>query len=170
MRKKNVILVIIGWQHGVCGHRNLCRVVILISLIMIIFQSIQKYFSILGINSSALRKNQVFNIRNVLTVFLFGVLSVSTTEFLVFEATSFREYADSFYSACTISLVGANFAVLMWKTAKVFTFIEELQNIIQERRWILDPKIHILDKYQSKNKSKYSFIQWINIPNEFYRT
>lgn len=100
---------------------------------MIIFQSIQKYFAILGINPPENIEKRILNPKNTFGLIFFGALIISTDEFLFYEANTFQEYTDSFYATCTIALCGANFAIVVWKASKVIEFIENVQEIIRGR-------------------------------------
>lgn len=60
-------------------------------------------------------------------------MSLATIAFLLFEAGTFREYADSFYIFATASLKVCTFSVTLWKQSKLFKLINDYENTINIR-------------------------------------
>lgn len=110
---------------------------------MIIFQSVQKYFAILGVNPPI--GEQVLTKKNSLTLILFGCVTIAGNKFLLFDASNFQEYIDCFYTTCTMTLVGINYAIVVWKTVKLFELIDNFQMVVQRR------------EYFSKTKTEYEY-------------
>lgn len=94
---------------------------------MKILESIQNYFEVIGIVPSL---DHRLNEKNVTILLLFGMFTVATNIFFVYEAENFREATNSFYAACSATLTTFSFAAIIGKTNQIFDFIESFRNII----------------------------------------
>lgn len=96
-----------------------------------LFRSAQKYQRMMGIYSTELNECAPFSCRNLFFLMSFAHFCIPSFAFFVFEANSFKDYANSFYSfitslaACTFYTVQmlqiTNFDLL---TKKFEEFIE----------------------------------------------
>ena len=55
--------------------------------------------------------------------------------FLLFEAGTFGEYADSFYIFATASLKACMFSVMLCKRAKLLKLMDDYENTINNRKY-----------------------------------
>lgn len=98
---------------------------------MVIFQSIQKYLAIIGIHQchQSTVKHEL-NEHNLMAVGILGTASISSSLYL-FEELNFEEYIISVYGT-TVSIISTvNCATMVWKSVRIFEFIQGLEDIIQ---------------------------------------
>lgn len=94
---------------------------------MQIFQSIQKHFATLGIAKSQITQKYLLNVKNVLGWFMLWQYTCSTSAFFLFEAITFREYAESYYISSTVFGATLNCTYVVLKVAEVFDLILHLE-------------------------------------------
>lgn len=99
---------------------------------MEIFQTLLKYFELLGVCKAQLLKKHVFNLRNMLGLFIFGQHTVLNCVFLLFEADSFAKYTDSYYISSTVFGATLNYVYVVINMGKVFVLIKNLENVIMK--------------------------------------
>lgn len=117
---------------------------------MKIFQYVQKLYGVLGIHQPNANKNNTWNRRKVLTYFMLVQLTGTSIIFFLFEAKTFKEYADSFYISATASLKVCTYTVSLWKMPKVFKLIDNFQNFIQKRKF----SFHFIETFRKKFNRK----------------
>lgn len=100
---------------------------------MKIFQAIILNISNVGIIWPQKHKKHPFNAKNLTILFNLGLYSVLAVLFLLLEAETFSEYADSFYLIVTNIFCAVLFATTIWKTPKIFELITSFETIIQKR-------------------------------------
>lgn len=101
---------------------------------MKILQSLQINLGIMGIEANQLTKSHPFNGKNVSTLLILIISSTSANIYLFYEAESFREYTDAFYSTCTVTVCCINYMLIVWNMRRMFAFITNLENIILKRK------------------------------------
>lgn len=118
---------------------------------MKIFQYVQKLYGVLGIHRSNSNKNNTWNRRKVLTYFMLVQFTGTSIIFFLFQAKTFKEYADSFYISATASLKVCTYTVSLWKMPKVFKLIDNFENFIQKRKF----SFHFIETYRKKLIAKF---------------
>ena len=113
---------------------------------MKLFQISQKCFRNMGIDSHQLSKNHPFNLKNVLASFIFCSDVVLANVFLLHEAHTFYEYADSVYSSSTVESSCVIFMIIFWKMPKFFEFIKKFENLVENSKLNNFHKIWFLSK------------------------
>ena len=94
-----------------------------ISIKMKLFQSVQRQFAELGINSQQLIQTYPFNRTILLISFSYVCNIISYSSFMYYEANTFREYTDSVYVTSTNVLVAICFAIVVLQVEGFFKFI-----------------------------------------------
>lgn len=102
---------------------------------MAIFQSIQKYMAVLGIDRLRSTVRHGFNERNVLVAGLLGTGCISSFLYLL-EEPSFKENIISVYATADSIACCTDFVLLIWKSPKVFQYIQSLEDIIEMSRQV----------------------------------
>lgn len=74
-----------------------------------------------------------FNGKNIAILFNLGLFIVLAMVFILLEAETFSEYADSFYLIATTIFCEVMFVVTIWKTPKFFQLINDFETLIQKR-------------------------------------
>lgn len=100
---------------------------------MEIFRGIKSYFAMAGINLNQKTCVHLLNLRNITVSIGFSVAGIMCAKFQFYEASTFDEYANSFYLMSTGGLTVFCFMVLMWKRTKLFEFIKSIEHLIDER-------------------------------------
>lgn len=94
------------------------------------FELIRKHLAMCGIEiSQKSPKNHAFNAKNV-TVFILVSVSVSLIALTLNEADTFDECTDILYRSVSIGTSTILYVIIVWKTAKLFEFINALANIV----------------------------------------
>lgn len=97
---------------------------------MEIFQVLRTYTRMIGMQP--LEKK--FNPRNLEILFILGQFSISALTFLLFEASTLKEYAGGFYASITITINYFGFMLLMSKAQDIFELIENIEETIENRK------------------------------------
>lgn len=87
---------------------------------MKICQSTLKFFGLLGITA----QSHAFNMRNLLTILVFGIMLFIVGEFLFCEASGFKEYTESIYISSIILAIFVTFIFVIWNKENIFLFID----------------------------------------------
>lgn len=100
---------------------------------MKLFQLIEKALGILGIFPPKQPEENPITWRRLTTLFILVQFSISSIVFFLFEAATFREYADSFYISATAMLKVCTYIVALYKSKKMFGLIQKLEFVIHTR-------------------------------------
>lgn len=104
---------------------------------MKIFESIQKYFAFVGINSHQSLRNHPFNARNLTTIFIFALSIFSNLVHFFCVANSFSEYTSSIIHISTILVSAINFTIFIYKMPELFGIIKSFEEIINKSEQIV---------------------------------
>lgn len=104
------------------------------SIKMRVFQSIQTYFSILGINSDQSHKKNLFNAKNVIALVILCVCIVINSMYIIFEANTIDEYAKSVFMTTTSIVSILILAANIWRMAYFFKYINGLEQLIKNSK------------------------------------
>lgn len=107
---------------------------------MKVFQAIQKSFAFIGIEPEQVSKEYPINGRIVTTFFILAATTASANIFLWYEASNFKELADSFYATSTVTVATINFVIFVWNMKAFFQFINNLESFIARREWFFRGK------------------------------
>lgn len=97
---------------------------------MVIFQIIQKNLAIGGIDRHRSTVRHGFNEYNVLIAGVIGAACIASSLYLL-EKPSFKELIISVYATADTIGTGTDFVILIWKSSKVFQFIQSLEDAIE---------------------------------------
>lgn len=98
---------------------------------MQILQPIRNIFSFVGI---APYQKQPFNMRNVVTLFMLGTGVLLNCVHLFYEASTFKEYTDSVCASSSMVVAIILFAILIWKTLPMFSFLNNLEESVTKSK------------------------------------
>lgn len=73
-----------------------------------------------------------FNYLWVGSFFLFGMLFMVL--FLLLEAQTFQDYSETFYPLFTLLIDSCIISIYLSRKTKIFALIDELENIIEQRK------------------------------------
>lgn len=93
-----------------------------------ILQLLQKDFALYGVTE----QQDPFFKRIILGFFLFSCAIISNGGYILFEATTFQEYANSIFFATALIAATAIYACTVWKKGELFNCINELDQIIDD--------------------------------------
>lgn len=102
-----------------------------------VFQSIQRNFAILGIDSYQTKQSHAFNVRNALVLFIFA-LSIISGCVSVAHASTFKENINAFHIAVTVAFGGLTFVIVMCQMKIMFQFIESVEEEIEKSRCFME--------------------------------
>lgn len=97
---------------------------------MKLFQVIQNQMAIAGIRPS---QRTTFNRQNLIVLLLIGLSVISMTEFLLFDANTFQQYAKSFFAWISVFATFVGFYLIIVKSTDFYKYIEHLERIIEKR-------------------------------------
>lgn len=100
------------------------------------FELIQYYFAIVGIDSQHANQKCLLNQRNVMVIIIFGLTFICKIVYLFHGVKTLVEYTESLYVVSTLVATILAFAIIIWKMPKLFEFIDNFENTIEERKWI----------------------------------
>lgn len=100
---------------------------------MKIFQFYRMPLKRLGLHPFGSKHHKSNRWKQTMVLLILIQMSLATIAFLLFEAGTFREYADSFYIFATASLKVCTFSVTLWKQSKLFKLIDDYEKTINSR-------------------------------------
>lgn len=96
---------------------------------MKVFQVLQFYLSFIGIDPLHKR----FNCRHIEILLVIWLLSISAFAYLFFEASTPKEYAESFYASITVTSNAIGIVFQMGKTEDIVQLIAIVEETINNR-------------------------------------
>lgn len=121
------------------------------------FELTRKFLVVLGVDKSRLSQNHPFNLLNIRIMNTFIFSCISTILYLNYshDTIPIQEYMISLYTAFTTAINGVLYAILIWKSRKVFVLIEGIESIIQESKY---KKVISYSEINWNKKIKSSFL------------
>lgn len=98
------------------------------------FQSTQKYFQLLGVNLKQAPHKYPLNLRNVRTLFAFGVGNIACVCYIVTSAKTFEDFITSFYVLSSMLICFSTFSIVLWRMDRMERLFTEINRKIQERK------------------------------------
>lgn len=95
------------------------------------FQSSRKFYLSLGLKPPQPDQSFSLNAKNLLILFIFMQGSFLTASFLVFKASSMREFGDSFYASVTELANTVYFLSSMSKMGNILRLMENIEEFIK---------------------------------------
>ena len=96
-----------------------------------LFQSLRKYFRILGTFSPESDENHLFNPRNVFVLICYIQMLLSVLAFTLFKATKVVEFGLNWYGYVTEVLCVFNILLLIYRMADISKLIKNCEDFIQ---------------------------------------
>lgn len=103
---------------------------------MKLFQSMQEFYQICGINQP--QPNTRFNVRIVVLLIFIFLFFISLTGTFLFKLTGFGEHIDTFCVIITVVACSANILECVWKRSEVFSFIKRMEKLIEKSNFNYD--------------------------------
>lgn len=122
---------------------------------MKIFQTLKKYFEIIGVSESRLSQPTVFDYKNVVGLLLCGQYSLLTCAYFLFECETFAEYTDSYYIFTTVFGANFNYVFVVFNMKKVFAMMKTMECIIEKRRCCQLNSVFYFIVYFFRNEERY---------------
>lgn len=106
------------------------------------FQSVNKSFKMLGLKPPQLNQHHHFNAKNLTILFIFCITAIGTNMYLVYEATTFKEFTDSFYIACSAVLSVVYFTTIISRINLSYELFDRFRDHINKsiRNMFIDSK------------------------------
>lgn len=98
---------------------------------MKIFQSIQQYFTILGITEKQTRERSSLSLKHLTILLLMFSCVVTNAVCIVHVAETFEEYTLCIYGFFTFGMTVLEFAIHIWKLKPIFKFIGNFEQLIE---------------------------------------
>lgn len=115
---------------------------------MKLFLVLQGYAATIGVYRMG--KNEIFNHRNVGTLFLIGLYFTSTTAFILTDASTFFEYANGVFVWITLLLLYFGLFNTILVSMDLFQFIVEVEKCIGKCTHVSNNKIRKQEKQEKK--------------------
>lgn len=100
-----------------------------------IFQTVREYFAIIGINRVLVDQPYPFNRRIFLGFLMFGLAITSLFTFIISQAKTFWEFAQSIYTCSAVILGICCLFILVFRVHILFKFIASFENVINTSEW-----------------------------------
>lgn len=98
---------------------------------MVIFESSQRHLAMLGIKGHQPTVNHGFNKQNLMIIAMFGTSSILTTAYLSNDPNFGEEFIITVYAGTASILSTVDVTILVWKTTKLFEFINSVDSFTQ---------------------------------------
>lgn len=97
---------------------------------MKIFQSIQQYFTVLGITVDQSRESSLISLKHLIIILIVFLNVVMQIICIISLAETFDEYTICIYALYTMVLVEMEYGIQIWKMRQLFKFIENFEQLI----------------------------------------
>lgn len=97
---------------------------------MATFQPIRNRFESIGIR---VYRKFPLNFRNLLTLFMLSSGAVLNSAHLLYEAKTFKEFADSVCATVAMITASTLFVVFIWKTLSFYDCFDKMERSISKR-------------------------------------
>lgn len=101
---------------------------------MKLFQTIRGYLAIMGIEPSRQCKNYSFNFSSLVILTTLVHFTAATAAFILYDAESFKEVADSFYASSASLSAVLNLIETICNSSRFFALIEGFENTIESSK------------------------------------
>lgn len=127
---------------------------------MIVFQSLQKFISVLGFQPPEPNQKYTFDWKSLVALIFIMKFAILTTISFLFEAKVFNDYAECFYAIITALAVLNNFLTLKLKINNFFELIHHFGVTIQNRKYQLI-QMHFIFSLEISNfeEKKTNFVR-----------
>lgn len=101
---------------------------------MKLFQQARIYAAVIGIVPLPPGKTNKFNHRNVTILTICGIFFTLSTAFILFDAKTFQEYANSFFLWISVLGVYIGFFTAIVKTVEIYQYVGKTEQITDSRK------------------------------------
>lgn len=113
---------------------------------MELFHFLQKIYKATGTYPLKINQSCSLNIRNLFYSISLILFFISTTAFLIFDASTVIELTETYFISLTILAVTANFFVHFWKTVNALDLIAKFEEFIKKSKLKNSNKIYRFKK------------------------
>lgn len=106
-----------------------------------IFQTIKKNLSTIGIGPNSAKQLRPFNAKIFVNLSAVGIGFIGTLMYIIIEARTFLEFAQSIYMCSTFVLVACILMTLIFNLSELFETIDNCESLVNTSKW---RKIHSL--------------------------
>lgn len=103
---------------------------------MKLFESLQKYFVILGYSLHYSRQKYHLNVRNGTVIVLLSLDLLANGAYIFYGVKSFAEYLQTIYSISTLAFALTISSIAIVLMPKVFVLIENLEQTIDKSKYL----------------------------------
>lgn len=132
---------------------------------MKLFETVQKFYRLLGLHPSQQTQNCIFNARNILVLYIFVEGFTSTAAFGLFEAKSIAEFGNAFYAFITELLCFVYFSSTMGKMTNVLELMKKSRDIIQKSEFHIKHLMFWLSLHWIRSNSELIHVDLIGMQN-----
>lgn len=133
---------------------------------MKIFQCVQKFYEMLGVNPAQNTQIASFNLKNVLIISNLAQGFLLTAAFGLFKAKTIREYGDCYYTSTTSLSHSIYVTIHVLKMTNISKLIDKFETIIQSSEWNAERNFELC-WFQVFIFSLFSQEFTIQLPNTF---
>lgn len=101
---------------------------------MELFQFLRKMYRATGTHPLKIKQNYSLNVRNLFYSTSLILFCISTTAYLMVDATTVIELAETYFISLTTLAVTANFFVHFWKTSNALHLIAKFEEFIDRSK------------------------------------
>lgn len=127
---------------------------------MKIFQEIRKHFAVLGIYEPTNNEFNILNRRNMSILLLFILCLISGTAFILFDARSFREFAEAFFIWITLISSNTGLVVGIAKNYDIYRLFTNLEKTIENRKFRCKLHAFLVHREFGKTITLFRWILW----------
>lgn len=98
------------------------------------FQSLRKYFQILGTYSPGPDESRLFNLKNIFTLFCYIQLFISAVAFTLFKAKTVIEFGLNYYGYMTELLCVFVISTQIYQMNNILKLIEDCEDFIEKSK------------------------------------
>lgn len=76
----------------------------------------------------------VFNRRNVAILIIYGLYFISATYSLLYESSTFKSYAESFYAWLSLTADTMGYFIMIIRSQNLYQVLQKLEKLIENRK------------------------------------
>lgn len=99
---------------------------------MIIFQTIQRIFALIGITASQCNQKHSLNVKNMASLFVHLLAIISGICYVSCVADSFNAFTHSIISISTNCVETFSMLVFLSKRERLFAYVDNLENVFNQ--------------------------------------
>lgn len=122
---------------------------------MKLFQSVQRFWQIMGINSPHPNQIHLFNAKSLFFILSLIMVCISTVAFLVLRAEAMLEYGICVYGSLSDLTLLADILITIWQIPNIFQMIEMCEQFIELSKYCHVGQLHLQKQDLDSNAPKF---------------